>query len=263
MGDNMSDNKAVDKVADDHKKRKEESLQKVKDALKIAYESGRKSLWNYVELGKSLINARNIMGKDDFNTAMVFINPRQIQRYIGLVIASKSTKDFKDGTNKDLEINGNIQTLTEGSFDKLKDPGMSKLQKMKSMTEDDFAAVLGGNDDPYYTVTPPPPFTPPTGVVMTEAQYNEYKKDGTKKLIGRLFTADNKIETIEKNLSEATSGNDQAKLDSEEQEESIANLQRENDNLKEENSALLGQNKVLKIRVETAELEAKEVAMAD
>ena len=259
----MSESKTVDELADDHKKLKEDSIQSVKDALKLAYESGRKSLWNYVELGKSLIRARNIMGKDDFKKEMDFINPRQIQRYVGLVIASKSTKDFKDGTNKDLEINENIAPLTERSFDKMKDPSMTKLQKMKTMTKDDFEAVLGGNDVPYYKEPTPQSFTAPTGVDMTEDQYKEYKKDGTKKLIGRLFTADNKIKTIEKNLTEATSDNDKAKLDYEEQEGEIAKLQRDNDNLKEENQALKRQNNILKINVETSELQGKEPAMAD
>jgi len=272
LGDNMSDSNAVDKAADDHKKLKEESIQNVKTALEKAYKSGRRSLWSFVQLGKSLIRARNIMGKDDFNKAMDFINSRQVQRYIGLVIASKSKKVYTDGNNKDLEINENIEILTEGSFNELKDPSMTKLQKCVSLSKEDFKKVMGGDDAPYdklFKKKDPPAFTAPKDTDLTEDQYDVYKKKGTKKLVGELYKAENTIETMKKDAENSKGVLDKNLVDLEELEEDnekltedLAQLQKKYDQQKETIEALNQQNALLKIKNETKEMQ-EEAAMAD
>ncbi|MBT3802564.1 MAG: PAS domain-containing protein, partial [Bacteroidetes bacterium] len=69
-----------------HEDDQEKVWNDVQKAIKKAYESGRRSLWDQVCLGKSLIRARNSL-KGAFYDVIndKIINKRQVQRLIGLV----------------------------------------------------------------------------------------------------------------------------------------------------------------------------------
>ena len=268
----MTDKNAIDSAKDDHKKlkakEKEEILQRVQNALEKAYKSGRKSLWEYVQLGKSLVSARNEL-KGEFYEVIndQIINKKQVQRYVSLVIDSKSKIDFADQTGNDLEIDARIEDLNEKSFDNMKDPSMTKLLKMKTFSPEDFNMILSGapeGETKYYETAPAKKYEAPKELPdMEEKEYNEYKNKGTKKLIVELVIAEGRIKTLDERLSKAEGSSRQAEVDREELEETnegltekLARLQKKYDQQKEAVDALKAQNELLKIKNETKEMEA-------
>lgn len=211
VGGNMTDSNAVDQLTEAQKKENEkirkEAIDDVQKAIKKAYESGRRSLWDQVCLGKSLIRARNSL-KGAFYDVIndKIINKRQVQRLIGLVIDSSSQKEFSDGTTKNnLKIDTQIDALTEASFKNLKDPSMQKLKTLKTYEKSDFIKVMSGDDTKYYEEKTKAKFTAPKGVTMTEDEYSAYKKKGSKTLIGELFNAEKTIDSLEEKLKKAES----------------------------------------------------------
>ena len=223
----MTDPKDVGKAVEVHveatEDQKKKTLQEVQTALEKSNKDGRNSLYSYVLLGKALISARNIL-KKEFYTVIHdgILHKKSCQRAINCVIASSSKKDFVDGKNKDLEIDEKVAKLTEKSFDQLLNPSVAKLTKIKNYEQKEWDDVFLGDDTHYNTVNTPPVYTAPKGAEdMTEDEYKEYKKEGTKKVIGKLYTAEKKLTDLGQKLKEAESTNRQNGYDSEAKEKQI------------------------------------------
>lgn len=229
MGDDMTDTNPIDDATDAHNEEKEKlhkkTVEDVQKAIKKAYDAGRKSLFDHVELGKSLVKAKNSL-KDDFYDVIndEIINKKQVQRLIGLVIDAESQKNFTAGTKHDLKMDERIAKLDKDSFKDLKDPSMQKLKNIKGMEDKDWKLVMSGDDTPYYKEAPKPDYkAPSTAKSMTEEEYNTYKKRGTKKIIGELYTAEQDNDLLKRKLETALSHNRKYVLDVESKEHQIEN----------------------------------------
>ena len=234
----MNAEKVDDAVADYKKltkKQRDVLVREIKDAIKQANSDGKNSLLSYVKLSVSLINARNSLKKEFYDVINDdIIKKKQNQRLVALTIDSKSKKDFRDQTNKDLNIDEKIVKLLEKDdpFKDLKFPSQSKLQKCLSMTSDDFDAVMAGNDEPYNNVKDPRPVVPPEG--MTLEQYNTYKKRGTKKLIEDLFNSEKEKETLNNKISSLQKETNQNNLTLTGQDKEISKLEADISTLKKQ-----------------------------
>jgi len=192
----------VDNTSERNMKKHNKLLEEIKLAIETANKAGGNALAEYCRLGMSLITARNTLKKALFSDLVdgEILPTKQINRYIGLVIHKNSKKDYSNGTDKELKIDDRIEEqLKEAEpFKNMVNPNMVKLSACKKMPTDDWNAVMSGDDTPYETKTPRT-VTPPEG--MTNEEFEDYKKKGTKKLCGELFVADIEIKTLKEKIS--------------------------------------------------------------
>ncbi|MCU7801229.1 MAG: hypothetical protein KZQ70_14115 [gamma proteobacterium symbiont of Lucinoma myriamae] len=99
------------------------------------------------------------------------IPPKQVQRYIKLILTTDSEKKYaksmkaKKEDVDSIKVDTRIGELTPDSIKKMKKPSMAKLFKIKSLNNTEFKKVLDGNDAPYKEL------------LETEAKVNKDEKE--------------------------------------------------------------------------------------
>jgi hypothetical protein len=150
---------------------------KINDILTNSYNSDRKSLIYYIDLGQILFEAKIKLGKN-FTDKIVksgVLPAKQVQRYIKLVLTSESIEGYSKCKTSDqfaaLELDERVTKLTEKSIAKFTDPTQAKINRLKFLktdVKDDeknavdyFAQVIAGDDkifnDSKNFIKPPPP----------------------------------------------------------------------------------------------------------
>lgn len=129
---------------------------KIKDALKNLTTYTKQSIITYIELGKTLLEAKRTLG-DRFYIVITeeIIAQKQVQRYIKLVLTKDSEEKYaksmkaKKEDFDNIKMDKRILELSEDSIQNMKKPSMNKLLRMKSLSTADFKKVINGDDSPY------------------------------------------------------------------------------------------------------------------
>ncbi len=150
----MSQAKEAKKTVEELKQERDDLVEKVKNAFETANNSFNKSLYDYIQLGLVLLEARQTFGQSFYETFDKIVPRKQVQRYVKLatkpscyaILSKKPALTDKDN----LEVDPNIAGIKQSDLDTLKDPSMKKILLMKELdSKKDFDAVMGGIEDKY------------------------------------------------------------------------------------------------------------------
>jgi hypothetical protein len=118
--------------------------------------SEQSKLIKYITLAKILLDAKFVFG-NRFNAVVNadIISPKQVLRYLRFIMTLESQEKFDTSVKakkEDIElivVDLRITSLTEKKIERFSKPSMTKLIKMKSLSNEDFDAVINGDNKPF------------------------------------------------------------------------------------------------------------------
>lgn len=118
--------------------------------------SEQSKLIKYIALAKILLDAKFVFG-NRFNAVVNadIISPKQVLRYLRFIMTLESQEKFDTSVKakkEDIElivVDLRITSLTEKKIERFSKPSMTKLIKMKSLSNEDFDAVINGDNKPF------------------------------------------------------------------------------------------------------------------